>query len=99
MGQLIDSSIFITLERRNDSIKPLMSGSPEEANAIASITASELLLHAQLGAQLAAVGQAIGAHDLIIAATAVAHGYRLLTDNLRHFQRIPGLVVIQPRWD
>lgn len=54
--------------------------------------------HAQILAQLAAAGQLIGAHDLLIAATALAHGYSVLTDNLREFERVPGLVVRQPAW-
>ena len=55
-------------------------------------------VHAEIWAQLAATGQMIGAHDLIIAATALAHGTSVLTHNLREFQRVPGLVVKQPAW-
>ena len=40
----------------------------------------------------------IGAHDLQIAATALAWGYAVLTDNLRDFHRVPGLEVRQPIW-
>ena len=36
----------------------------------------------------------IGAHDLIIAATAISHDFSLLTDNIREFSRIPELRVI-----
>ena len=54
--------------------------------------------HARLFAELASVGQPIGAHDLIIAATAIANDFPVLTDNLRHFDRVPGLSVRQPRW-
>jgi tRNA(fMet)-specific endonuclease VapC len=39
-------------------------------------------------------GQVIGAHDLIIAATARYHGTSLLTDNVADFWRVPGLNVI-----
>ncbi len=49
--------------------------------------------HAQLWAQMASRGERIGAHDLWIAATAVAHGYGLATTNLRDFGRVPGLTV------
>ena len=35
----------------------------------------------------------IGAHDLIIAGTAIAIGYRVATANPRDFTRIPGLGV------
>jgi tRNA(fMet)-specific endonuclease VapC len=34
--------------------------------------------------------------DLLIAATAVVNGCTLMTRNLRHFQRIPGLQLYQP---
>ena len=54
--------------------------------------------HAQILAQLAATGQLIGANDLLIAATALSYGYSVLTDNLREFHRVPGLVVRQPSW-
>jgi hypothetical protein len=47
--------------------------------------------HARLWAQLAA-GTPVGAHDLLIAATALAHGYAVLTDDPRDFGRVPGLV-------
>lgn len=45
-------------------------------------------------AGLAAEGRRIGAHDLWIAATAVAHGMGLATGNAAEFERIPGLRVI-----
>ena len=43
-------------------------------------------------------GQTTGAHDLLIAATALAHGYGVMTDNIRDFERVPGLEVRQPDW-
>jgi predicted nucleic acid-binding protein len=48
-------------------------------------------VHASLWAQLAGKGTSIGAHDLIIAATAIAAGYRVATHDRRSFPRIPGL--------
>lgn len=54
--------------------------------------------HAGLSAQLAATGTKIDAHDLLIAATALAFGYGVLTENQRDFERVPGLVVRQPAW-
>lgn len=53
--------------------------------------------HAAAWAQLDAAGTRIGAHDLWIAATALAHGYAVVTDNVRDFARVPGLTVVQPR--
>jgi predicted nucleic acid-binding protein len=54
--------------------------------------------HARLAAELAAIGQPIGANDLLIAATALSRGYSVLTHNLRHFERVPGLGVQRPDW-
>ncbi|MCW5557843.1 MAG: type II toxin-antitoxin system VapC family toxin [Verrucomicrobiae bacterium] len=42
---------------------------------------------------LAAQGRLIGANDLWIAATALAHGYGVVTNNHAEFSRVPGLVV------
>ena len=50
--------------------------------------------HARIWADLAAAGQDVGAHDRIVAATAVAAGWRIGTANLRHFDRIAGLDVL-----
>ena len=135
MARLIDSSVFISLERRQESISVLDMILHGEPFALASITASELLVgvyrsdvgrhrerqldfvetllsqvpvlafdldtartHAQLANGLAAIGQSIGANDLLIAATALTRGYSVLTQNLRHFERVPGLVVNAPTW-
>ncbi len=51
-------------------------------------------IHARLWADLAARGLPIGAHDLIIAATAVAYDLSLLTENSDEFSRIHGLNVV-----
>jgi tRNA(fMet)-specific endonuclease VapC len=135
VAQLIDSSVIIGMERRGRTLHDLAVLVPDEPIALASITASELLVgvhrantperrlqrerfveavlaripivpvdlvvarvHARLWADLAVAGQLIGPHDLLIAACAVAHGYAVLTENVREFQRIPGLVVRQPAW-
>jgi predicted nucleic acid-binding protein len=50
-------------------------------------------IHAQVAAKLRAKGEPVGAHDLMIAATALALGYRVLTRDTRSFPRIPGLDV------
>jgi len=51
-------------------------------------------LHASLWADLAERGAIVGAHDLLIAATAIAAGYRVATRDRRSFRRIPGLEVV-----
>lgn len=47
--------------------------------------------HARLWAGLVSSGSEVGAHDRIVAATAMAAGWRVGTANLRHFERIAGL--------
>ena len=53
-------------------------------------------VHADIWAQLAATGQLIGAHDLWIAATALAHGFGVATRNRADFGRVTGLRVVAP---
>ncbi len=43
--------------------------------------------------QLEHAGQMIGAYDILIAATALAHGLVVVTNNLREFNRVAGLKV------
>jgi tRNA(fMet)-specific endonuclease VapC len=52
------------------------------------------IVHADIWSGLAERGELIGAHDLWIAATAVANGLTLATHNNTHFARVPGLQVI-----
>ena len=140
MGTLLDTTVFIHLERslrgrdpasaRRDVIRQLREelGAYEEV-AISAITASELLhgvhranaankvareafvemvldtipvipfdllsarTHSRLWANLAANDIDIGAHDRIVAATAMAMGWSVGTANVPHFDRIPGLAV------
>jgi tRNA(fMet)-specific endonuclease VapC len=58
------------------------------------ITETVARVHADVWARLAARGQVIGAHDLWIAATALAHGLGIATGNADEFERVPGLRVI-----
>lgn len=46
---------------------------------------------ARIRGQLRKVGQIITDPDILIAATAIYHDLTLLTNNKRHFSRIPGL--------
>jgi tRNA(fMet)-specific endonuclease VapC len=48
-------------------------------------------VHARLGAELAAKGTSVGAHDLMIASTAVAIDFAVATRDVRSFPRITGL--------
>jgi tRNA(fMet)-specific endonuclease VapC len=141
MGTLLDTTVFIELER---SIHGLPAPSameavgkrleeqlgPMEEVGIAAITASELLhgvhratlehrarreafvegvlaafppiafdllaarVHARLWAELASAGTDVGAHDRLVAATAITAGWRVGTANVRHFERVSGLDVV-----
>jgi tRNA(fMet)-specific endonuclease VapC len=50
--------------------------------------------HARVWAEIAAAGRDIGAHDRLVAATAITAGWRVGTANTRHFDRIVGLDVL-----
>lgn len=141
MGTLLDTTVFIDLERAvrrlpADRAMTVVAarletqlGAAEEVG-IAAITASELLhgvhraapeyrarreafveaviaafpplpfdllvarAHARLWAELAAAGQDVGAHDRLVAATAITAGWRVGTANVRHFERVPSIDLI-----
>jgi tRNA(fMet)-specific endonuclease VapC len=59
--------------------------------SVAPFRLSEARVHALLWADLEARGIRLGAHDLLIGATAVSLGFSLATANLREFTRIPDL--------
>jgi predicted nucleic acid-binding protein len=63
---------------------------------ILSIDLLTARIHARLSAQLAIKGSAVGAHDLLIAATAMARGHAVATRDERSFPKIPGLSL--QRW-
>jgi tRNA(fMet)-specific endonuclease VapC len=141
VGTLLDTTVFIELERAVRRLSPDRAmrevsarledqlGAAEEVG-IAAITASELLhgvhratpehrarreafveavltafppipfdlraarAHARLWAGLAAAGRDVGAHDRLVAATAITSGWRVGTANVRHFDRVPGLDIV-----
>ena len=62
--------------------------------SILSFNTQEARVHAGLFATLARQGQIIGAHDLIIASTAIVHNCAVLTENIKEFEKVPGLETI-----
>lgn len=78
-----------TRARRNAFVEHLLAG----LQAI-PITEAVARVHADIWSGLAARGELIGAHDLWIAATAIANGLTVATRNNTHFARVPGLPVI-----
>jgi predicted nucleic acid-binding protein len=81
-----------TRARRQAFVEHLLAG----LQAI-PITEPVARIHADIWAGLADRGEPIGAHDLWIAATAIAHGLAVATRNNAHFNRIAGLRVITTR--
>jgi tRNA(fMet)-specific endonuclease VapC len=80
-----------TQVRRRAFVEHLLAGL--EAIPIAEAVAR---MHAHIWADLAARGSLIGAHDMWIAATALAHGLGVATRNAAHFERVTGLRVVTP---
>jgi tRNA(fMet)-specific endonuclease VapC len=60
------------------------------------ITERVARVHAEIWADLVTRGDTIGAHDLWIAGTALAHGLGVATRNADDFRRVPGLRVLSP---
>ena len=65
-----------------------------EAIPILPFGLPEARRHAELWADLRRNGTVIGAHDLLIGATALAQGYALATLNRREFAQVRGLRLI-----
>jgi tRNA(fMet)-specific endonuclease VapC len=75
--------------RRNAFVEHLLAG----LQAI-PITEAVARVHADIWSGLAERGELIGAHDLWIAATAIANGLTVASHNNTHFARVPGLNII-----
>ena len=60
-------------------------------------TETTALIHARLWAELESSGNMIGAHDLILASTALERDSVVATLNKRHFTVVPGLRVVEPK--
>ena len=72
-------------QRIQQDVLPLVRWLPfDEAAALAA---------ADIGTALKRRGETVEATDLFIAATALVHGLIVSTRNVRHFARVPGLVV------
>lgn len=75
--------------RRREYIEELLGLVP-----VRPATSQTGWLVGQIEGQEAAKGNILPFNDLMIAAAAIEQGYAVLTGNLRHFQRIPGLTVV-----
>ncbi len=77
-------------QRRSAVVEAILAGV-----SVLDFTVAVARCHARIYAELAGRGQLIGAHDLIIAATALHHRLSLLTSNTDEFSRVPDLDVIR----
>jgi tRNA(fMet)-specific endonuclease VapC len=57
-------------------------------------TAEDAIVSARVRTEMKTLGSPIGAVDGLIGGQAVGRGWRIVTSNVRHFIRIPGLTVI-----
>jgi tRNA(fMet)-specific endonuclease VapC len=76
-------------QRRREYIQELVSLIP-----VHPATNRTGWLVGEIEGQEAANGNVLPFNDLMIAAAAMEQGYAVLTGNVRHFQRVPGLKVI-----
>lgn len=65
-----------------------------DALAVLSFDLETARIHSRVWADLARRGEMIGAHDLLIAATALKHGLAVVTGNVREFGRVEDLDVV-----
>jgi len=80
------ASLGIQRTQREAFIEGLLSILP-----VIPFDLTEARVHARLCADLAAKGIVLGAHDLILAATAIAGDWEVATLDTRSFPRIPGV--------
>ena len=83
--------------RRHPGAERLWGRIERELLARVSILAfgeREAVLAGDIGAELATGGQPVGTEDVLIAATAMAHGLVVATRNAGHFSRVKTLRVI-----
>ena len=92
------SELLHGVHRANESTRAAREAFVERILSSLAVVPLDLQIarvHASLSAPIAAAGQPVGAHDLLIAASAIAMGYSVVTRDLRSFPRIQGLKVIQ----
>ena len=75
-------------------MKPIRSPTISNAVFVQPFDLAQARVHARIWAELASRGQTIGPHDLQIAATGLALGHEVATLNMREFQRVAGLKIV-----
>lgn len=73
---------------REEFVETILAAIP-----VVPITLAIARVFGQIDARLSAAGQRIATSDLLIASTALSRGDEIVTGNMRHFDRVPGLRV------
>ncbi len=73
---------------REEFVEAILAAVP-----VVPITLAISRVFGEMDARLSAAGQRIATSDLLIGATALLRGDEIVTGNMRHFDRIPGLTV------
>jgi tRNA(fMet)-specific endonuclease VapC len=81
---------IVQRERRNAYVEAILEKMP-----VLAFDLTVARVHSAVSAELDRTGRQVGAHDLMIAATAMAHDYRVATRDLRSFSKIPGLATVR----
>lgn len=88
------SEMLHGVHRANPEHRPRREAFVERLLSHLPVVAFDLVtarIHARIWADLASQGLALGAHDLLIAVTALATGAAVATRDLRSFSNVPGL--------
>jgi tRNA(fMet)-specific endonuclease VapC len=88
----VERAAGIHRRRRETYLQMIVEGLP-----VIPYTEATALEHARLWAALDASGNMIGFYDLIVAATALEGRNVVATFNTRHFSKVPGLRLIEPK--
>jgi tRNA(fMet)-specific endonuclease VapC len=64
---------------------------------IVGLGTSEFEQFAEIRGHLRRTGQIIGDLDILIGVTAVEHGLTIVTRNVRHFERIPNIMIYETK--
>lgn len=73
---------------REEFVEAILAAIP-----VVPITLAIARVFGEIDARLSAAGQRIATSDLLIASTALSRGDAIVTSNMRHFDRVPGLKV------
>lgn len=90
------SELLHGVHRATDEYRGQRETFVEAILAAFPVIAFDLLVarvHARLWVGLISSGGEVGAHDRLVAATALSAGWRIGSANIRHFNRIPGMDV------